>query len=144
MNHQTLQRVIRQLAAAEGYLQLNMPMQALEQLDRVEETGPLEGISQLLRGEALSGQSRYDEAIPVLNQAAALFPAPFNQRAFLALGKCYRAIGKDELAAVAETAANPEGLPPGEIQLQLIVVPFFPVSPKQSGGSTLRWDRGSH
>ena len=119
------QKIVKRLAAAEGYLELGLPGYALAELDRVEAPGPFEAISQLLRGEALQAEQRFTEAIPALNRAAELVPAPFNQRALLSLSRCYRASGQEQLAAEAEHAALPENLPPGNVQI--VVTPIFQV-----------------
>jgi tetratricopeptide (TPR) repeat protein len=102
------QRVVRKLAAAEGYLELGMATQAIQQIERVADAGPFEAIAELLRGEALQQQAKFDEAIPALNRAAELFPKPFNQRALLGLSRCYQARGDVALAEqAAEAAAAP-------------------------------------
>jgi tetratricopeptide (TPR) repeat protein len=125
------QKVVKRLAAAEGYLELSMPGQALIELDRVETDGPFEAISQLFRGEALQAVHRFDEAIPAFNRAAELFPAPFNQRALLGLSCCYREQGQTDLAQQAEAAATPPDLPPGTT-LQLAIVPIFQIEQPSS------------
>lgn len=117
-------RIVRRLAAAEGYLELGLPGYALQELHRVGSAGPFEGIAQLLKGEALQAQLRYDEAIPALNKAAELFPAPFNQRAWLGLSRCYREQGREDLAQAAEVHALPADTPPGT-ELQLVILPIF-------------------
>ena|GEM_PF-921972 len=123
------QRIVKRLAAAEGYLELGMPTYALGELDRVTEAGPFEAISQLLRGEALQAEQRFSEAIPALNRAAELVPAPFNQRALLGLSRCYRAEGQDALAAEAEQAAMPDDLPEGTQAVQIVITPIFTIDP---------------
>jgi len=67
------QLIVRRLAAAEGYLELNMPLYAIDELNRVQDAGPFEPIAQLFRGEALQAQEKYAEAIEPLNVAAHLF-----------------------------------------------------------------------
>lgn len=121
------QSIVRHLAAAEGYLELQMPKYAMEELDRVADAGPFEPIAQLFRGEALQAQEKYAEAILPLNVAAQMFPAPFNQRAFVALSNCYRHEGQDQLADEAAAAAAPAEVPTGSAALQLVVMPIFQV-----------------
>ena len=131
MTPQDAQKVVKRLAAAEGYLEMTMPAQALVELDGIAADGPFEAIAQLFRGEALQAVQRFDEAIPALNRAAELFPAPFNQRALLGLSRCYRESGQDELAQQAEAAATPPDLPPGA-KLQLAILPIFQIEEKSS------------
>lgn len=120
------QKVIRKLAAAEGYLELGMSARAIAEVDSAGDSGPFEAIAQLLRGEALQHQNRLEEAIPALNRAAELFPKPFNQRALLGLSVCYRARGETDLADQMVAEASPPNLPEGAV-LQLVVTPIFHV-----------------
>lgn len=122
-------KIVRRLAAAEGYLELNLPEYALGEMAKINDAGAFEGILHLLRGEALQAQARFDEAIPALNRAAELFPAPFNHRALLGLSHCYREQGEVDLADLAEARATPPDLPPGS-KLQLVIVPIFQVATK--------------
>ena len=99
-------KVLRQLAAAEGYLDLGMPQHALDELAAVTDPGKLEAPLHYLRGEALKAQERYGEAIEPLQKAAQLIPAPHNKVAWLSLSECFRLRGQSELADLAETFAN--------------------------------------
>lgn len=127
-------KMMRHLLAAEGYLQLSMPASALTELERVQTTGPLEAVTHLLRGEALEAQERYDDAITSLQQAANLFPEPFNQRALLDLGRCYRAQGREQLATEIEAKAAPLSGPNGEpVSLQVVLIPLMPEQTKLEG-----------
>lgn len=121
------QSIVRHLAAAEGYLELQMPVYALDELDRVTDAGPFEPIAQLFRGEALQAQQKYAEAIQPLNVAAQMFQKPFNQRAFMALSACYRHEGQDQLADEAAAAAAPPDAATGPTAIQLILMPIFQV-----------------
>ena len=67
-----LQQIIRE---AEGYLELNMPLQALSALDRVRDSGTFGASLLRLRGNALRELERYPEAIEALSGAADLDPA---------------------------------------------------------------------
>jgi len=124
------QRIVKRLAAAEGYLELGLAGYALEELNRVAEAGPFEAISQLLRGEALQAEERFSEAIPAFNRAAELVPSPFNQRALLGLSRCYRASGQEQLAVEAEQAALPKDMPAGG-NIQVVIMPIFQVETPQ-------------
>lgn len=129
--HVDSQKVVKRLAAAEGYLELGLPVYALSELDSVKEAGPFEAISQLLRGEALQASERFSEAIPALNRAAELVPAPYNQRALLGLSRCYRASGQEQLAVEAEQAAMPKDLPNDGSAVQIVITPIFQVESPQ-------------
>ncbi len=132
-------RVVRRLAAAEGYLEIGLPAYALSELNRVDEAGPFEPIVQLFRGEALQAQEKFADAIVPLNQAATMFPAPFNQRALMALSNCYRHEGQDRLADEAAAAAVPADAPPGTA-LNVVVMPIFQVK----SGEQTRIRRGNN
>lgn len=129
------QLIVRRLAAAEGYLELQMPTYALDELDHVPDAGPFEPIAQLFRGEALQAQQKYAEAIQPLNLAAQMFPKPFNQRAFMSLSNCYRQEGQDELADEAAAAAAPPepNAGPATIPTALELV-FMPIFQVKTGG----------
>ena len=125
-------RVVRRLAAAEGYLEIGLPTYAITELNRVVEAGPFEPIVQLFRGEALQAQEKFADAIAPLNRAAELFPSPFNQRALMALSNCYRHQGQDRLADEAVAAATPSDVPPGT-KLQAVVAPIFLIKSPDQG-----------
>lgn len=128
METQEANKVVRRLAAAEGYLQLDLPRYALAELDAVTDAGPLEAIAQLFRGEALQAQSNFAEAIGPLRKAAELFPAPFNQRALMDLSHCYREQGEVDLADQAQADAAPPLGPDGKpVEIRLMVLPIFEV-----------------
>lgn len=130
MTNATAYRTVRQLAAAEGYLELGMPEHALGQLKAVGDAGPYEAIAELLRGEAFKAEARYEDAIQPLHRAAELFPVPYSNRAWLALSECYRESGQRELADAAEKAATicmiAAGVKPGTLKIK----PIFTVAIK--------------
>ena len=94
---------IRRLVAADGYLELNMPARALTELYKVDDAGPLEGPRRLLLGIAHKRAGEQEEAIPHLEQAARIMPKPARRFAWSELTTCYRAVGSDDLADLAET-----------------------------------------
>ena len=53
MRIQMTPKTVRRILSADGYLDLGMPERAIEELDRIEDAGPLEGPVQLLHGIAL-------------------------------------------------------------------------------------------
>lgn len=123
MNPQT---IVRRLAAAEGYLELGLPEYALTELNGVADPGPFAPIAELFRGEALQAQEKYADAIAPLNRAAQMFPAPFNQRALMALSNCYRHDGQTQLADETAAAVEmPADVPAGA---KLVIAPIFHVA----------------
>jgi tetratricopeptide (TPR) repeat protein len=130
------QRIVRRLAAAEGYLELQMPEYALFELNAIGDCGPFVAIAELLRGEAFKAQSRFEEAIHPLHRAAEMFPAPYCKRAWLALSECYRERGQEELALAATQAAmvcnQVAGLSPGNLHVK----PIFLVESKTGRRTT--------
>lgn len=86
------QQIVRQ---AEGYLELEMPEHALATLDQFSpELAPNE--AHYLRGEALRMLERYAEAIAPLKRASEEMPSKLY--VWLALGWCYKRIGRIDLA----------------------------------------------
>ncbi|QDV17904.1 hypothetical protein Pan153_25600 [Gimesia panareensis] len=100
------QKTVRRLIAAEGYLELGMPHQALRELDKVTDPGSLTASFSFLRGESLKRIGRYSEAIKPLQYAADLLPIPHSQLPWKSLGACYRESGQEELADTAEQTAD--------------------------------------
>ena len=81
---------------AEGYLELGMPQQALDNLGRlggVENLGP-RGL--FLRGEALRELQRYGEALATLKKAADAMPGVVD--VLLSLAWCYKRTGRVDAA----------------------------------------------
>ncbi len=99
-------KMIRRLAAAEGFLELDLPRYALEELDAIDDANRLEGPMMYLRGEALKALAQYDNAIEPLSRAAELFPPQLSKFAWMSLSDCYRETGKEELADMAQQAAR--------------------------------------
>ncbi|HID22685.1 MAG TPA: hypothetical protein EYP14_09830 [Planctomycetaceae bacterium] len=98
--------MLRRLRAAEGYLELGMPDQALEELDQIDSPGPYEAAKSFLKGEALKAQEHYEEAAQSLQRAALMFPFPHGRRAWQSLSECLRRTGREALADAAETNAS--------------------------------------
>lgn len=91
-------RVIRQLTAAEGYLELELPVDALDELQKVESPGPFEGRYMWLTGQALRYQGLYDEAIAPLRHAARALPDENGRQAWEALKECLEKSGRSATA----------------------------------------------
>jgi tetratricopeptide (TPR) repeat protein len=81
-------RLVRKLASAEGYLELEMPEKAMEILESRPTWGTLQFEASLLTGEALRLLQRYREALSPLERAAALRPGHIGVA--IALGWCYK------------------------------------------------------
>jgi tetratricopeptide (TPR) repeat protein len=92
-------RLRQTLREAEGYLELGMPRQALDALDRVRDPGSFRASLLRFRGEALRALDRYDEAIVALTDAAELDPD--NLPVLLALAWCQKRTGHLDLAIAA-------------------------------------------
>jgi tetratricopeptide (TPR) repeat protein len=88
-NRIRLQRVLRE---AEGYLELGMPRQALALLDRIDQPGTSKGQYLFLKGDALRNLENYQDAVPLLVAAVDLAPSKID--AWMALGWCYKRIGR--------------------------------------------------
>lgn len=127
MNHEISYKVVKRLAAAEGYLELQLPLAALAELNRIEDAGPFEAIACLLKGEALSGTEQFQEAIEPLKKATELFPAPMNRRAWASLSRCYASTGQESLAEEALAASQTEESAKGQpgVIVQVVIQPIF-------------------
>lgn len=102
MRSQLTPKSIRRLISADGYITLNMPGKAIEELEKTEEMGPLEGPRQLLMGLARKLDGQHSDAIPYLERAARTMPASAKRFAWSELAGCYRTVGAESLAEVAE------------------------------------------
>ena len=124
MRTQITPRTIRRLLAADGYMDLNMPDRAIEELEKVQDAGTLEGPRQLMLGIAMKHRGDLEEAIPFLEFAARIMPAPVRRFAWHELADCYRVVDSYEMAELAETLGGDQGfelrinLPFGEICLE--------------------------
>ncbi len=84
---------------AEGYLELGMPRHALQALGRLGDPALFDAESLCLWGEGLQEMGRFLEALLPLERAARL--SPDNVRVNLALGWCYKRVGRLDLAVGA-------------------------------------------
>jgi tetratricopeptide (TPR) repeat protein len=129
MDANKVPRTIRLLQRAEGYLELDLPVRAIGELDAIADAGPFEPAVALLRGEALKGQARYEDALAPLKQAATLIPAPLNKRAWRSLSECYRQTGRDDLADMADLVVNAEEIESKTDSDQQHITVYFAVMP---------------
>jgi predicted Zn-dependent protease len=106
MHVNLINRTVRRLTAAQGFLELGMPEHALEELEAITEGGPFQPVVELLTGQSLKEQKRYEDAIEPLQRAAVSIPAPHNRDAWMSLGECFRHGGREELAEVVEMFAD--------------------------------------
>ena len=106
-----LARAAKRLDAAEGYLELRMPRQALESLQRIDEPGPLRPVVEMLRGKALWQLHRYDDAAKSLRFAAQNIHSPHDRSAWLALSVYYRNHGQQGKAIDSLARARGASLP---------------------------------
>ncbi len=105
-------KTVRRLLTADGYLDLGMPTEAVEELEKIENAGPLEGPRRLLHGIALKQLENHRDAITQFEKAARLMPSPVRRFAWRELAECYKAVGSNDLAELATKLA-------GEIDFQL-------------------------
>ena len=88
MSQIIVDRIKRQLNAAEGYLALNLPERALEILQGRAEWATMQFEASFLTGETLRELGRYREALKPLEVAASLRPGDIGVA--IALGWCYK------------------------------------------------------
>jgi Flp pilus assembly protein TadD len=81
---------------AEGYLELGMARHALEVLARYGDSDSLPDHALYLQGESLRALDRFAEAIDPLGRAAK--GSPGNVHIWLALGWCYKRMGRIDMA----------------------------------------------
>ena len=110
-DHVQFVRAVRRLASAEGYLELRMPRQALENLDGIGEPGPLRPAVEMLRGKALWLDHRYDDAARSLRFAARNIHSPHDRPVWLALSIYYRNHGQPGKALDSLARARGASLP---------------------------------
>ncbi len=96
-------RRLQILQHAEGYLELGMASQALAVLSSLQGSARRDGHTLYLRGEALRALDRHGEAIKAFRKAAEILPD--NLPLWLAMGWCYKRIGKLDQAIDALESA---------------------------------------
>lgn len=99
-------QVVRRLTSAEGYLELDLPDLALEELLRVDEPGALSIPVMWMTAEALKSLGRYDEAIAPLRHVARSVPGPLRRRAWQSLSECLKSAGRMATADDAATTSQ--------------------------------------
>ena len=117
-------KIIRRLLAADGYLHLELPHQAVAELEKIDNAGALEGPRQILLGIALKRAGDSAAATEYLESAARMMPGPVRNFAWSELAQCYRDSGSEELADFAESLGGEKtyelriALPFGEITVE--------------------------
>jgi len=80
--------VVKRMTEASGYLDLEMPQQAIETLRCIQEPGPFEAQVEFLRGKALQQARYFEDAAVCLAVAAKKVPGEFKKQAFAYLSEC--------------------------------------------------------
>jgi len=117
-------KTIRRLLAADGYLHLELPHQAVVELEKIDNAGALEGPRQLLLGISLKRAGDSAAAAEHLEAAARNMPGPVRNFAWSELAECYRDVGSYELAEFDESLGGEKtyelriALPFGEISVE--------------------------
>ena len=135
INSNNSHKVTRRIVAADGYLDLRLPMQAIEELAAIESGGQMQPAVDYVMGQALMMQQNYDEAIEVLQRAAENIPAPFSQLAWTLLADCLREQGQVELAEVVDYFAEE----PAELAVQHAQQMGYDELDEFEGYNTLGW-----
>ena len=93
-----INQTIRRLTTAEGYLELDLPELALEELERVKEPGEFSIPVLWMTAEAFKASGRYEEAITPLRHVARSVPAPLRRQAWQSLSECLKNAGRESQA----------------------------------------------
>lgn len=106
MRFQLSPKIVRKIVAADGYLDLKMPEQAIEELNQIEFAGEMQPAVDFVMGQALMMAEKYTEATDYLQMAAENIPEPFSQSAWMMLSDCFRKNGQIELAEIVDMFAE--------------------------------------
>lgn len=105
-------RVSKRLTQASGYLELGLPQQALDVLDKLGPLGPFEAQVELLRGEAYRRQRKFQEAAVSFRAAAEKSLSARDRQALMLMSVCYQQSGNivEALRSLAQSrdASSPE------------------------------------
>ncbi len=89
-NRSDFVRAVKRISEAAGYLDLEMPQQALETLRCISNPGPFEAQIEFLKGKAFQQNAQFEQAAVCLAVAAKKVPDPFKREAFAYLSKCLK------------------------------------------------------
>lgn len=114
-------RTVRKLTAAEGYLELELPKLALEELASIGDPGEYRIPVMWMTGEALKVDGRFDEAVAPLKLVCEAVAGPISAQAGESLADCLEKSGQKI------TTANPaprsdlprEAAAPGRVNVQI-------------------------
>jgi hypothetical protein len=87
-------RALRHLQAAEGFLELDLPKLALEELEEITEAGEFQIQALWMTAEALKAEGRFEDAVAPLQHVTQTLPAPMNQEALKSLNECLEKSGR--------------------------------------------------
>jgi hypothetical protein len=85
------------LRTAEGFMDLDLPQFALEELDTISEPGEFQIPVLWMIAEALKAQGRFEDAVAPLQHIARTLPAPINEEARKSLSECLEKAGRGSL-----------------------------------------------
>lgn len=88
-------QIVRRLTAAEGYLELQLPEMALDELNGIADPGRFILPCLWLTGESLKSLGRFDEAVTTFEQLTSRIPAPMCPPPVVAsLYECLKRLGR--------------------------------------------------
>lgn len=115
-------RIVRKLSAAEGYLELELPRLALEELASIGDPGEYEIPVLWMTGEALKADGQFDEAVAPLKLVAESVEGPISARAWESLSQCLEKSGRKLPAkerAITRSDLSNESTPLGRVNIQI-------------------------
>jgi hypothetical protein len=115
-------RTVRKLTAAEGYLELELPKLALEELASIGAPGEYQIPVMWMTGEALKVDGQFDEAVAPLKLVAESVEGPISARAWESLSDCLEKSGRkiaDEEPVVTRGELLQEASQPGRVSVQI-------------------------
>jgi hypothetical protein len=95
-------------------MDLGLADRAAAELEHIPAAGPLEGPRLLMLGMAKKQLGDFQGAVTDLEQAARIMPRPIRRFVWRELVDAYRAVGADDLSAMAEELG-------GDAELQLTI-----------------------
>lgn len=115
-------RTVRKLTAAEGYLELDLPKLALDELASIGDPGEYQLPVLWMTGEALKADGRFDEAVAPLKLVAESVTGPISARASESLSDCLEKSGRPIPAEEEETATARSAIPQSGAELTRVNV----------------------
>ena len=115
-------RTVRKLTAAEGYLELDLPKLALEELASIGNPGEYQLPVLWMTGEALKADGRFEEAVAPLKLVAESVSGPISARAWKSLSDCLEKSARPipaEEAATARSVIPQSAAEPARVNVQI-------------------------